>query len=279
MATAPAQQRLARAHRQQQGSLADAVARLAATLWRLNVKAPGVGTDQFIARLTPALTRQYATSTQLARAYYLTSRRMALPSERSWTPPPVDPLEQDAIRSTLIGSGITSLAEALREDRDLAESLTKAGGLTSRAAVRLTLAGGRSYIQATAEQDPKAVAYYWTTRDDGIPPCYWCAMLESRGPVFTRESWPIDEVRPGGLLKVHAHNDCKCHLSMVWSRSQPLPETTKDLYSDWKKVSDDFRQEMADKGEKIQDGDIMNNWRRWYDRERRLEAAAATSAA
>lgn len=278
MATQAPQERLARAHQQQQSNLAAAISRLAATLWRLNVKAPGVGTDAFLAAIAPPMRIQYARSSNLARAYYLQSRKMALPRDVGWTSPSIDTLEEGAIRSTLIGSGMVDLSERLDRDEGLAEALNKAGGLTAQAAVRLTLSGGRSYIQKTAERDPKSVAYAWMTRDDGEAPCYWCAMLESRGPVYTRESWPIDDERPGGLLKVHAHQDCMCHLSMVWSRGQKLPERTVSLYDDWLRVDRDFRREMAAAGKKIEPGDIMKNWRRWYDRERRLEAAASSAA-
>lgn len=245
-------------HREQQSRLADASIRLALALWGALVRGPGRGTDEWLARLSPALRQQYMTSLRLSQAYYGLSRRLDHP-----TAPPLEyvvpDLAEEAVIASLVGSGLKYLSEALEKGSTLEEALEGGGKAAAGAAERTTLSGGRRLIAETANQDDLALGYYWQTREDGKAPCHWCAMLASRGPVYKADSWPDTDPRPHGELKVHAHDNCFCHLAPVWKRGQDLPDLTKTLKSDWEQVT----KNASGAGK-------MRAWRRWYDAQQRL---------
>lgn len=260
------QARLASGHQQQQARLADAVARLTLIQWKRLVTGPGIGTDQFLTEVGRQVRTQARQSTSLARSFYGQSRRFANPDARPYSGPDETPTPE-LIKTALIGSGLKFLSEGLERGDPLPEALDKAGGVASRAAARLTLAGGRTYIQRAVNTDRLVLAYYWQTREDGKAPCYWCAMLASRGKVFTRQSWPKADPRPDGKLdpegrlKVSAHDNCACHLAPVWTQAQELPDYVQSLEDDWKRVTKDFSGDAK-----------MRAWRSWYTAQQRLGA-------
>lgn len=75
----------------------------------------------------------------------------------------------------------------------------------SRTAQMLALNGGRDTIKAGIRRDRKALGYQRVT--DGSP-CYFCAMLASRGPVYNKHSFTNTRV----------HIGCGCTLEPVYAR-------------------------------------------------------------
>lgn len=224
------------------------------------MRRPGVGTDEWLARMVTALRQQYTSSARLGQAYYTLSRRLAYPDA-----PPLEfvvpDLKEEAVIASLVSTGLKQLSDALEAGLPLSDALDVGKQGSTGAAERTTLSGGRRSIQETTRRDSLAVGYYWQTREDGKAPCYWCAMLASRGPVYKADSWPDADPRPHGELKVHAHDNCRCHLAPVWKRGQDLPELTKTLDAAWQKQTKDF----TGMGK-------MRAWRRWYDSQQRLGA-------
>lgn len=249
---------LAQRHRAQQSLLGDQSTQLTLALWRALVRGPGVGTDEWLSRLTPALRAQYTASLRLSQAFYSLSRRLDNPTA---PPPEYDAVElvEEAVIASLVATGLKTLSDALESGKTLEEALDSGSKQAVGAAVRTTLSGGRRAIQETAASDPLALGYYWQTREDGVAPCHWCAMLASRGPVYKADSWPDADPRPHGELKVHAHDNCFCHLAPVWKRGQDLPDLTKTLKADWDRVT----KQANGQGK-------MRAWRRWYDAQQRL---------
>lgn len=104
---------------------------------------------------------------------------------------------------------------------------------------RLVLAGGRDTILGSAEADPKAS--HWQRVTSGEP-CAFCAMLATRGAVFSVDTADFE-----------AHDHCSCTAEVAYEGSQ-MPLTSQALRSQWDTVTaglsgDDalnaFRQSLA----------------------------------
>lgn len=84
------------------------------------------------------------------------------------------------------------------------------------------LTGGRTTIEKWAKKDPRAIG--WRRVSDGRP-CAFCAMLVSRGPVYTSRGKALSTRNPargipeGTLHKYHPH--CGCTIELVYGDWQP----------------------------------------------------------
>ena len=74
--------------------------------------------------------------------------------------------------------------------------------------VRRVLNEGRDTIAAATVEDPEAQGWQRQARADG---CGFCAMLASRGPVYTKKS-----------VRFASHDNCKC-IAVPAFRGRPLP--------------------------------------------------------
>lgn len=76
------------------------------------------------------------------------------------------------------------------------------------------LTGGRETIREWARRDPRAIG--WRRVSDGDP-CAFCAMLVTRGPVYTSEQRALSRESDG--TKYHAH--CGCTVEVVYGDWKP----------------------------------------------------------
>jgi len=97
-----------------------------------------------------------------------------------------------------------------------AKAFTKFSGI----ARRQVLDGGRKMIDATTAADSRAVG--WRRVTDGNP-CTFCAMLASRGPVYSAKSAQGDVMRPlrGGGSGLRYHGHCGCTAEIVYGEWKP----------------------------------------------------------
>lgn len=147
---------------------------------------------------------------------------------------------------------ISQVATALEEVGRTGD-VERAGTVGAVAGVRVALSGGRRGLLGAIATDSVALGYFWQTRQDGQAPCSWCAMLASRGVVYKADSWPSTDPRPHGFLKVEAHDGCACHLAPVWSRSQEIPDGTRNLEAQWRVSTRTFSGDAK-----------VRAWRSWY---------------
>lgn len=78
---------------------------------------------------------------------------------------------------------------------------------------RIGLDGGRRTIIDTTAADPVAVGWYRVTKP---APCYFCALLASRGVIYTETT-----------AAFQAHNGCGCTAAPAFTPDQPLPDVSK----------------------------------------------------
>ncbi|MFF2619837.1 hypothetical protein [Kitasatospora sp. NPDC058046] len=75
--------------------------------------------------------------------------------------------------------------------------------------------GGRNTVHAALHNDPGAIGYY---RKTGSSPCYFCALMASRGAVY----------KSRGTAAFGPHSRCHCQVVPIFSRRYQLPaENTK----------------------------------------------------
>jgi hypothetical protein len=121
--------------------------------------------------------------------------------------------------------------------RTLEEAFAAALALTLGTAYRYTADGGRFTIQNTAEHDRTALG--WARVTDGNP-CYFCAMLASRGPVYKSQSSAL--LRADGRKY---HNGCGCTAEPVYNRDQPWPGDARRYQQLWKTSTAGLRGKAA----------------------------------
>lgn len=209
----------------------------------------------------------YASSGILARSFYGTSRRVGAPGAPAFRPE-LPEFEEEAAIVSLVAAGFQFLSDELSAGRELSEALERAGDSATRAGTRTALAGGRRMIVDATERDLAAVGFYWQTRgDDKV--CSWCSMLASRGAVFKKDSWASDP-RPDGRQKVSAHDNCRCHVTPLWSeQGDILPDDVVALSADW----DDVR--ATGPGRLWTGDESVRAWRRYWEALQRGEDRAA----
>lgn len=94
-------------------------------------------------------------------------------------------------------------------------TFTNVAGETSRQ----VLNRGRNTLEGSVAADRKALG--WARVTDSSP-CSFCAMLASRGPVYSKK---------GGTFRSHGH--CGCSLEPVYDRDQPWPGRAEEFRRQW----------------------------------------------
>jgi hypothetical protein len=175
-------------------------------------------------------------------------------------------LDQVAQRS-LQYTGPLNLAERRRRREPERQARDRALVQASGAASRHVANGGRLATLRAIDRDDVVKGYIRVTKED---PCYFCAMLASRGPVFRSEWQAGGSNRRGrrnaqagvpflgeGLFKVHDH--CRCTVEPVMFGDANWPGRGREFQKLW---NDNIRGRYT--GE-----DAIRAWRRFYERQQR----------
>lgn len=118
------------------------------------------------------------------------------------------------------------------------EAVVDAGG----SAARHVLTGGRDTHLELVDNDP-AEPIGWMRVTDGDP-CWFCAMLASRGPRYRSEKSATRVVKPkrkrrGSSRRVGDtyHDNCACVAEPMFSRSQAWPGKGREWQNLWNEVA------------------------------------------
>jgi hypothetical protein len=122
------------------------------------------------------------------------------------------------------------------------------------------LDGARTTVSDSAKADPKAVGWYFVTDGD---PCYFCAMIASRGIVFKHDSFELSNAQFIGKGTAKVHDHCACSVAPAFSRSQRLPKTNRHAAFIWSQRGD---------------GDALNAFRRAWEADRAAPATLPAAA-
>lgn len=100
--------------------------------------------------------------------------------------------------------------------QDAREDATKA---LAASTMRHVQNGGRQTLYDNILEDPVALGYIRVTRTD---PCYFCAMLASRGIVYGVDSFDESDPRFTGNGNAKVHDSCFCSLKPVYTTDDPM---------------------------------------------------------
>jgi hypothetical protein len=134
---------------------------------------------------------------------------------------------------------------------EIREALSKAGNSAVGAAVRHAGNGGREQIRETVKVDVRATGY---ARITAAAPCYFCAMLASRGAIYKEDSFAASDARFEGPGNAKVHDSCQCGMRPVYTKNESeWPEFNQAMHSLW------------ESGDMEGDMDTLLAWRRLYE--------------
>lgn len=228
--------RLTEQHRRDQLTIRTGFLRQLLRLWpllnprRLEDTAPA-----WLDLVLPLMVEEHQRSATRSLTYYEEIRTAELdePAPRRARLVDLDALDTDAARSSLIVTGPANIKSKTGKGMDPDEAAKDALVAVSGAASRHVLNGGRQALVAAGDRDEGALAF---ARVTDAKPCWWCAMMTSRGPVYrNRESAgrsANDRFVGDGLYKFHDH--CGCTVEPVFTEDAEWPghgRTFEDLWA------------------------------------------------
>jgi hypothetical protein len=219
---------LTQAYRAQQNRTGALIAVLVSTYYKnlVTVEDPA-SVARWLEIMVPRILAGSSQTATLASQYATAVRALELPAApRISFDPSVGAVEAQ-VRTSLAVVGPTDFMNKARSieqlDVDpvmkkamLAEAKQVTADKVAGATLRHVQNGGRQTIaDVTRRQDGKALGYVRVTKDK---PCFFCAMLASRGLVFAVDSFADSDPRfvGDGTAKVHDH--CSCGLKPVYTR-------------------------------------------------------------
>lgn len=233
MANTPAGRAASTAHRLAQGRISARVVSDVLGIWRsldpLRLTDPG-----WAGQVLAALARHRDDSAKLAASYYRDFRRAEVPAAVAFAPRPVvtgtSSLWRDRALTSLRVTGTRVVTRLILGGWDPSRALDKAGPAVAAASSRHALAAGRVVVDRALGADPAARG--WLRVTDGNP-CWFCAMLASRGAVYLT---PRSASTRGGTYEPY-HDGCGCQTEPVF-RTVVLPDASQRFAALWETSTD-----------------------------------------
>lgn len=243
MALTPTAAVLTEAHRTSQAARGAFVAYAGAQLWAKTVKPDELErTVSLWMRLMMALVRrERSKSARLTAAYYPRFRELEIPSAPKFDLPEIPQLLEEKLITSLRVTGPiayqTKISDLKRLDLSPTlrkamedEAFTSAGKTSTAAAIRHTLDGGRDLMRAAAQADKVAIGWARVTQ---ATPCYFCAMLASRGPIYGEHAFEDSDTLFSGGGRAKVHDSCQCAMEPSFSRQTEWPGRARDFENLW----------------------------------------------
>lgn len=247
MSISPVAAELTNAHRAAQARRGALLAYAIARLWTRTVKPANLEetTTAFMRLAVALIGRERKKSIQLTRAYYPRFRELEIPDAPKFELPEIPELDVPKIETSLRVTGPIAYQKkvAAAKQLDLTpelerafldEAFATAAQTTSAAAVRHTLDGGRDQMRAAADADQKVIGWARVTRD---APCFFCAMLASRGPVYGDKVFADSNSLFTGAGTAKVHDACQCTMEPAYSRKGDWPGRGRDFEALWIQAS------------------------------------------
>lgn len=247
------QSQLAEAYRVEQARVSAEATRAALALWLTSYEPGSPGAWRALLAALVALIRRWrAESSRLAVTYYMESRSEAgVPGLYVPRPAPDPPLA--LIEATAQIAGARAYGRSLTANQGETRARQNSGVQLAGATARIALDAGRQTVLDAVDDDREAIGWIRITDAD---PCAFCAMLSSRGPVFSEDT---------AHFQAHAH--CACMAAPVYSRDEAWLGHSEDLYQQWK------RETAGESGK-----DAIRAWRRYWNNRDQTEGDAGGSA-
>lgn len=224
--------------------------------------------SSFVSAALPVVRRGHSSAVSLAKSYHRQARRAAGVKGAAKIPkgPEFNPEQAE---SSLRFVGFVEPARRDSAVLDLpffnSEPETTYDAVDA-AAARRVVQSGMDMARAAAEADKKAIG--WARVTQGADACYFCSMLESRGMVYSSDSFEFVDERfqenrlpptvLSGELTAKTHDHCRCVLVPIFSRTSDVQKNADSIYSTWKTIQRDYAWLRREAGV-----NMIQIWR-WY---------------
>jgi hypothetical protein len=182
-----------------------------------------------------------------AQQFYQDSRLLAgITSDAPLVPPVEQSVQADL--AALYSTGYATAQRQIQRGASVDGALNAAQAATLRAAQRRILDAPRQRLIDLSQADDAAIG--WARVGDGDP-CYFCAMLIGRGPVYHSRA----------TASFHAHDGCGCNARVVFKNdpSKGWSSDARALHSAWYRA--DPTKPIGFDNRHASD---LNDWRRTY---------------
>jgi hypothetical protein len=242
---------LTEAHRVAQTKNGALVAYITAQLWLRMIDPQDISGSaaKLVLRLIPLLRQRRDFSAIQARQYYQSFRKLEASGGDGFSLPAMSELNLQALETSLrvtgevslkkkiavlpLNDGIPKLTQQLLVKQAIQDTSVDISG----AATRHVMNGGRDELQNLVADDREALGYIRVTDGD---PCYFCAMLASRGPVYDDLSFDESDPRFIGAGQHKVHDHCGCSTEPVFSRKTQWPGKARAAETAWIDLSHDL---------------------------------------
>lgn len=236
MATTLGGARLTERHRQRQLAVRRAFLGQFVRMWPLLNTDNLDGTTAAWLTVVMDLVRRFRTqSAATALGYYDALRTMetgsALPDRAAYVN--LAEMPTGAIQTSLVVTGPINIKSRIGKGEDVSEAAEAALIDSAGAAGRHVLNGGRSQLAESVRKDGVAVGFARVTDGD---PCWWCAMLASRGPTYvSAQSALVTSARAANRNPGEAfHDHCGCSVEPSFDRESDWPGRGREFDQLWK---------------------------------------------
>lgn len=218
-ATSEARQ-LTEAHRLAQARLGATVVAAMAAVWPLlDLDNLDGSIERWLRASSLIVSGQRSASARLAGTYVQTFKTLELGQGAAAPLMLAETEPSQAVITSLVVTGPTSVKAALRRGTPLAVASQVAQARSAASAMRHVLNGGRETIVQTIDADRQAKGWARVVSGSG---CAFCAMLASRGPVYK-----------GGTVTFDAHDGCVCGAEPVYRDDAEWPRGARRYRAVW----------------------------------------------
>ncbi|MDP1793555.1 MAG: hypothetical protein Q8K63_05385 [Acidimicrobiales bacterium] len=240
MAATAVARRLTEAHRQAQLRLgASTVAQLRRLFHYLDPRAVDATFEQWLAHVVPVVVTQRAASAQIASNYLRIFKVAELGVDAGDFALDVASIDLQGLATSLFVTGPVRIKTATGKGVPLSVIADYAEASTSAAGMRWALDGGRDLITDAVGADHQALG--WARATSGKA-CAFCAMLASRGPVYSDDT-----------VDFESHDGCSCTAEPVYRQDADWPAGARAYRAQW---------DEATKGAGLEPGDALNAFRK-----------------
>lgn len=245
MATEAEIRALAQAYRSQQVRRAAVIAAAVAALYRSQVDPEDpVAVERWLDIVLPRILREHDLIARYAAAYATANRKLELPGAAELRFEPSAGAVEEQIRTSLLVVGprdyLNKASDIRRLDADPAQTaalLREAKEATvakvAASTVRHAQNGGRQTLIDASRSDRLAQGYVRVTKDK---PCFFCAMLASRGLVYADDSFTASDARFTGDGTAKVHDSCQCGMKAVYDKkTDPILADSRVYTDQWER--------------------------------------------
>ena len=200
--------------------------------------------EEWLSKLVPVLISGSDRGARGAAAYYTAVRRLEVPTAPAFNVTPSIGVIDTGVRASLIEAGPKNAAAkiAALEPLELTpaqrmamseQAYRAAAEQVAAVSIRHAQAGARQTIYDNTYRD--GVTLGWT-RVTSESPCFFCAMLASRGLHYSpygERSFDASNSLFSGDGDAKVHNSCRCSMKQIYAEADPVLRRTEKFTEMW----------------------------------------------